>query len=457
MFGKRKRPSAPKLPQPPKQRHQKPVASLKSVRQYQKREEKRIKELEKGLKDQRLGLYIHIPFCKSKCAYCDFYSLPGHESRMDAYARALSTNLTEMSVSVSARTVDTVYIGGGTPSIFGEKRLKELLKLIEKTYQLDKDCEITMECNPDSVTPSLMRTVRKAGVNRISLGMQSGQDDELKAVGRPHSVAQVQQAVAVIRKEKIRNLSLDLIYGLPEQSMLDWKNNVETALAMAPEHLSLYALTLEEDTPLWNQRNSAPMADDDELAERYLWAVKRLEIAGYRQYEISNFAKPGYESRHNQKYWRGEEYVGFGPAAHSDFGGCRYSYIADLEGYIDGMSSGKQIVADSDQIPEKERAREYLMFRLRTVEGIQGEEYHDRFRMAFAPIEAKLEEYASHDWAVCQEGRWHLTPEGFLLSNQLIGGILEVQEAEMVKRSAVKLREQADLEQYPGKRHAEKR
>lgn len=456
MFGKRKRPSAPKPPQPPKQRHQKPVASLKSVRQYQKREEKRIRELEKGLKDQRLGLYIHIPFCKSKCAYCDFYSLPGYESRMDAYAKALSANLTEMSASVSSRTVDTVYIGGGTPSIFGEKRLKELLRIVEKTYHLDKNCEITMECNPESVTSGLIRTVRKAGVNRISLGMQSAQDDELKAVSRPHSMAQVQRAVTIIRKEKISNLSLDLIYGLPEQSMLNWKNSVEAAIALGPEHLSLYALTLEEGTPLWNRRDTVPMADDDELAERYLWAVRRLEIAGYRQYEISNFAKPGYESRHNQKYWRGEEYVGFGPAAHSDFGGCRYSYIADLEGYIDGMSSGRQIVADSDQIPEKERAREYLMLRLRTVEGVQGDEYHDRFLMAFAPIEAKLKEYASHGWALYQEGRWHFTPEGFLLSNQLIGKILEIQEAEMVKLSAVKIREQADLEQFTGKRHAEK-
>ncbi|MCD7829569.1 MAG: radical SAM family heme chaperone HemW, partial [Clostridiales bacterium] len=346
MFGKKKSPA-------PKKRHQKPVTNLKTVRQHQKREEKRIKELERSLRGRTLGVYIHIPFCKSKCAYCDFYSLPGHESRMDAYALALSANLSELAPSMGSYTVDTVYLGGGTPSIFGEQRLKNLLTLLHKTLHLAKNCECTMECNPDSVTTSLMRTVRKAGVNRISLGMQSAQDAELRAVGRPHTMEQTRQAVRAIRKAKIKNLSLDLIYGLPGQTMESWQASVEEALALGPEHLSLYALTLEEGTPLWAARERTPLADDDEMADRYLWAVERLKAAGYEQYEISNFAKPGYASRHNQKYWRCEEYVGFGPAAHSDFGGCRYSYIADLEDYIDGMSSGKELVAESEQIPEK--------------------------------------------------------------------------------------------------------
>ncbi|MCC8076576.1 MAG: radical SAM family heme chaperone HemW [Clostridiales bacterium] len=433
MFGKRKSPT-------PRKRHQKPVTNLKTVRQHQKREEKRIKELERSLRDRTLGVYIHIPFCKSKCAYCDFYSLPGHESRMDAYALALSANLNELAPSMASYTVDTVYLGGGTPSIFGEQRLKNLLNLLTKTLHLAKNCEFTMECNPDSVTPSLIRTVRKAGVNRISLGMQSAQDNELRAVGRPHTMEQTRKAVQAIRKGKIKNLSLDLIYGLPGQTMESWQASVEEALSLGPEHLSLYALTLEEGTPLWAAREHTPLADDDEQADRYLWAVERLKTAGFEQYEISNFAKPGFASRHNQKYWRGEEYVGFGPAAHSDFGGCRYSYIADLEGYIDGMASGKELVAESEQIPEKERAREYVMLRLRTTEGILQEEYHRLFRMSFAPLQARLEQYAAQGWAVCEQGRWHFTPEGFLRSNPLIGGILEAQEADMVRNSAVNLR-----------------
>lgn len=457
MFGKRKRPSAPKPQQPRQQRHQKPVANLRTVRQYQKREEKRVRELEKGMKDRCIGLYIHIPFCKHKCAYCDFYSLPGQESRMDAYAIALSANLREMAANVGAFTVDTVYIGGGTPSLFGAKRLKQLLRQLEKEFRLDKKGEFTMECNPDSVTRELIRTVKKAGINRISLGMQSAQEDELKAAGRIHTFRQVEEAVEIIRKEKIENLSLDLIYGLPEQSMEDWQSSVRAAIRLNPEHLSLYALTLEEGTPLWNVKDTVPMANDDEQADRYLWAVEELAKAGYRQYEISNFAKPGCESRHNLKYWRGEEYVGLGPAAHSDFGGCRYSYIADLEGYIDGMASGKPIVAESEQIPPQERAREYLMLRLRIAEGISGEEYHSRFRMSFSPIREKLEEYAAHGWAVEEEGRWHLTPEGFLVANQLIGGLLEVQERDMISASAAALQAEAEQNRFPGKRHLEQR
>jgi oxygen-independent coproporphyrinogen-3 oxidase len=435
MFGKKKQPAS-------KVRHQKPVLNLRSIKRHQKQEERRIRELEKGLKNRRLGVYVHIPFCKSKCSYCDFYSLSGHEVRMDAYAQALAANIAEVAPNVAPFTVDTVYIGGGTPSIFGAKRLKELVKLIGKSFQLDKNCEFTMECNPDSVTLDLIRTVRKAGVNRISLGMQSAQNDELCAVNRPHTFEQVCSAVQIIRKAKIKNLSLDLIYGLPEQSMEDWKSNVEAAIDLAPEHLSLYALTLEEGTALWQRRDTTPMANDDEQAERYLWAVNRLKEAGYEQYEISNFAKPGYESRHNLKYWYGEEYVGFGPAAHSYFGGCRYNYISDLEAYIDGMASGKQIVEESEQIPEKESAREYLIFRLRTVAGIEGKEYHQRFRMSFEAIEKKLEEYASHGWAVQEGERWHFTPEGFLVSNQLINDLLECQAREMMRNSAVNLREQ---------------
>lgn len=441
MFGRKTYQSSSSAPRPRKKRHIKPVLNLKTVRRHQKREEKRIRELERSLKEQRLGIYIHIPFCKSKCAYCDFYSLPNREVRMDAYLSALSANIREMAESAAGRRANTVYIGGGTPSHFGEKRLKELVRLVTKTFPLDKGYEFTVECNPESVTLPLIKTLRKNGVNRISLGMQSAIDRELKEVGRPHTFETVKNAVALIRKAKITNLSLDLIYGLPHQTMESWQTSVEAALALSPEHISFYALTLEEGTPLYEavERGRVSVAEDDELADRYLWAVERLAEAGYQQYEVSNFSKPGYPSRHNLKYWRGEEYVGFGPGAHSDFGGCRYSYLPDLEGYIDGMTSGKPIVAEYEQIPEKERAREYLMLRLRTVEGVSGSEYA-RFRMSFEPIQKQMEQYAAQGWMVCEKDRWHFTPKGFLLSNTLIGGILEVQEQEMMRGSAVTLR-----------------
>lgn len=434
LFFGRKKPVNRTTP-PTRKRHQKPVSGLRSAKRYQRQEEKRIRELEKGLRERRLGVYLHIPFCVRKCAYCDFYSLPGREDRMDAYLKALCANVGELTSSVQAHTVDTVYLGGGTPSLFGERRLKTLLNTVKKTFRLAKDCELTVECNPESVTLKLIRTLRRCGVNRISLGMQSAQDDELRAVGRVHDFAQVKNAVAAIRKGGIRNLSLDLIYGLPEQSREDWQANVEAALALEPEHLSLYALTLEEGTPLWRKRETLDLADDDEQAERYLWAVERLKQAGLEQYEISNFARPGYESRHNLKYWMGEEYIAFGPGAHSDFGGVRYSYVPDLEAYIAGVSDGSPIVEESERIPQPERFREYLIFRLRTTRGIRDDEYEKRTRLTFAPLRAKLEDFAAQGWvrSEAEEGgrRWCFTPRGFLLSNRLIGELLEVQEAQL--------------------------
>lgn len=443
LFGKK---TKNKLTKPSKpQRHREPV-DLKSVKQHQKREDQRIRQRERERRNKHMGVYIHIPFCKSKCAYCDFYSLPHAEGQMDAYLKALLTQIDEVAPSVEGMSVDTVYIGGGTPSYFGEKRLKELLKKVNKTFHLEKDCEFTIECNPDSVSKSLLRTLVKGGVNRISLGVQSAQDDELTAVGRPHDFAQVQEAVTLIRKAKIQNLSLDLIYGLPEQSMEDWQASVNAAIALKPEHLSLYGLTLEEGTPLYARRETIPMADEDEQANRYLWAVERLRQMDYQQYEISNFARPGRESRHNLKYWMGEEYIGFGPGAHSDMGGCRYSYIRDLKGYIEGMTSGGQLVEESNRILPQERGREYLIFRMRTIYGIDEETYRNKYRMNWTPVEEKLREFHSHGWAVEEQGKWHFTPEGFLVSNQLIGQLLEVQEQATLETTVAYLRQKKEAE-----------
>lgn len=403
---------------------------LHNVRQQKKREEKRIRQAEKGLKERHLGVYIHIPFCKSKCDYCDFYSVPGKDEQMDAYFKALEAHIQESAPYIRGFTIDTVYIGGGTPSYAGANRLKGLLKLIQKELQPAKDCEFTLECNPDSVSPKLLQTVLRGGVNRISLGAQSAHNDELKAVGRPHDFIDVEYAVQQMRKAKLKNLSLDLIYGLPGQTMERWQESVEAVLALAPEHLSLYGLQIEEGTPLYQRRAQLSLADDDAMAEQYLWAVQRLAGAGYQQYEISNFAKPGFESRHNLKYWMTEEYVGFGPGAHSDFGGKRYSYVRDVDAYIRGILQGGELMDESDVIPLQERGTEYLMLRLRTTHGIAQQEYRRAYRKSFAPLEERLRAFAAHGWAVEEAGRWHFTPEGFLLSNQLIGALLEAQEQE---------------------------
>lgn len=376
-----------------------------------------------------LGLYIHIPFCRSKCAYCDFYSLAGREGRMDDYQRALLTHLTEAAPRAAGYTVDTVYFGGGTPSFYGDKRLGELLRCIRKHFKVDKNAEITLEANPDSVDEAMLRCLRRAGFNRISLGVQSADDALLSSIGRPHSFAQARAAVEAARRAGFENLSLDLIYGLPQQTMTGWQNTVEQALELMPEHISAYGLKVEEGTPLFARvERGERLPDDDMQADCYLWTVERLERAGYGQYEISNFAKQGKLSRHNYKYWMTQPYMGFGPGAHSDFGERRYSFLRDLEGYIKGVLEGGTIVDEDEEIPLSERSGEYLMLRLRTAHGIEEAEYQRLFSMSFAPLEEKLLEYEGHGLARREDGRWRLTPQGFLVSNAIIGSLLELQQ-----------------------------
>ena len=321
---------------------------------------------------KQLGLYIHIPFCGSKCDYCDFYSLSGRTERMDDYQKALLTHIKETAPQARGYVVDTIYFGGGTPSCYGEKRVRELLSAIRRRFEVAGNAEITMEANPESVDQKSMARLRRAGVNRISLGMQSAHDDELAALHRPHTFEQVKEAVAAIRGAKIKNLTLDLMYGLPGQDMARWRDSVEQAIALQPQHISGYGLKVEEGTPLWARvARGETLPDDDAQADMYLWMVARLEAAGYRQYEISNFAQSGFQSRHNLKYWLTRPYLGFGPGAHSDFGGRRFSFLRDLDGYIDGVLGGKPILDSDDLIPKRERSGEYLMLRLRTTRGIE--------------------------------------------------------------------------------------
>ena len=378
---------------------------------------------------EKLGLYVHIPFCRSKCDYCDFYSLAGKEGRMDDYQKALLAHMKETAPLTRGWQVDTVYFGGGTPSFYGEKRLREVLKTVAKRFDLAKDAEITVECNPDSVDKKVFQALRRAGVNRISLGVQSAHDCELNCLHRPHTFQQAQRAVAAAREAKIKNISLDLIYGLPNQDMAGWRDTVEQVLELEPEHLSCYGLKVEPGTPLDDRVvRGEKLPDDDQQADLYLWTVGRLERAGYPQYEISNFAKPGYESRHNLRYWLTRPYIGFGPGAHSDFGGRRYSFVRDLDRYIDGVLKGGEIIDSEELIPQRERGGEYLMLRLRTAQGIEEWEYRSAYFMDFAPLETRLRQFQAQGWAEQAGGRWRLTPKGFLVSNQLIGDLLERQE-----------------------------
>ena len=380
-----------------------------------------------------LGLYIHIPFCKAKCAYCDFYSLAHSEEKMDAYTAALLRHLEEVAPRAAGMQVDTVYFGGGTPSYLGAARLIRILQTVQRRYDVTRDAEITLEANPDSAGDwRALRRLRRAGFNRLSLGVQSTDDELLRRIGRVHTYEQVQQAVTAARKAKLTNLSLDLIYGLPGQTMEDWQRTLADAVALGPEHLSCYGLKLEEGTPLWQQRQALTLPDDDAQADMYLYTVAALSEAGYGQYEISNFARAGRESRHNLKYWRMQEYAGFGPGAHSDFGGVRYGYVRDLDAYI----AGRLVLAEAETDGTLARDFEYVMLSLRTVEGIDRRTFENRYRQRFEAMERLFVQYEQAGLAQRTEGGWRLTPRGFLVSNSIIVALQEALGRQKAERQA---------------------
>ena len=377
-----------------------------------------------------LGIYIHVPFCRSKCHYCDFYSVTDMDTQLyDGYLDAICDHIRETGPLAPGYQVDTVYFGGGTPSYFGAEGMAAILSAIRRSFDVSSGAEITFEANPDSVTPKLLRRLRGEGFNRISLGVQCDDDDILQAIGRPHDFQQAVEAVRMIRKAGFKNLSLDLIYGLPEQNLESWQRTLLRVLELKPEHISCYGLKLEEGTPLCQAQHQLRLPDDDMQADMYLATVEILRSKGYRQYEISNFARRGRESRHNMKYWTGGEYLGFGPDASSDFAGKRFSLVRDLPAYIEGIRSGGQVLREVQTVAQRERAGEYLMMHLRTTYGISGAEYEKRFLLPFAPLEKALEQCRQRGHALRgMDGRWHLTAEGFLLSNSIISDLLLLQE-----------------------------
>ena len=377
-----------------------------------------------------LGIYVHIPFCRSKCQYCDFYSVTTKETRvLDGYLDALCRHIKEAGALAPGYLVDTVYFGGGTPSLFGPDALAQILSVIRKSFDVANSAEITFEANPDSVSDRLLKRLRSEGFNRVSLGIQCDDDEILKKLGRPHSYEQAVHAVQRIRKAGFKNLSVDLMYGLPGQSLEDWEQTLENVLSLGPEHISCYGLKVEEGTPLFDYKDYCNLADDDTQADMYLSAVQILRSRGYRQYEISNFCRKGHVSRHNLKYWTGGEYLGFGPDASSDFAGRRFRVVRSLRSYVEGIREGGQVLEDVQPIPIRERAGEYLMMRLRTVSGLDPREYEKLFLLPFAPLEKALMEFKDRAWAQkTYDGRWHLTPEGFLVSNSIISDLLLIQE-----------------------------
>ena len=377
---------------------------------------------------KRLGVYIHIPFCASKCGYCDFYSLSGCDHMMPDYQDALIDHIEESAQSLKSYEVDSVYFGGGTPSFYGADRIVEIFNTLKLNGNVRLDSEVTVECNPDSTSLNALKLLREEGVNRLSLGVQSANNDLLKLIGRRHNFQQVKRSMQDARDAGFENISLDLIYGLPSQSKSDWAETLARIIELHPEHISCYGLKLEEGTPMYERYKGSPiLPDDDEQADMYFYAADVLERYGYKQYEISNFAAKGFESKHNLKYWELDDYMGFGPGAHSCVGNLRYSFVKDLTQYISGVARGASIIDEYRQIDPLERAVEYIMLGMRTSNGISEHDYRTRCQCDWRPIHKVLLAFAEKGWAEKTGDRWHFTVPGYLISNTLIGILLEAQ------------------------------
>ncbi len=366
-----------------------------------------------------LGLYLHVPFCASKCKYCDFYSLAAPE-RMDAYVGAMCREIGAWGKRCERYLVDTVYFGGGTPSLLGGRRLTQLMLAVAGAFDMDGGAEITVECNPDSMDGALLTDLRQIGVNRLSVGVQSAQDDELRMLGRRHTFAQARRAVEEAYCHGFDNLSLDLMYALPGQDTGLALDSLRQMLALDPAHLSCYALKVEAGTPFYSENVTQP--DDDEQADMYFALCDALRQAGYEHYEISNWAQPGFRARHNARYWDLSEYLGVGPSAHSLLAGRRFAYGRSLDGFVSG-----QAPAPEEPVEGFSAAAEYLMLALRTAGGVRPEVFERRFGVSFAPFLRRLQFFAPHGLAVFENGRWRLTEQGFLLSNSILTDILSAE------------------------------
>ena len=369
-----------------------------------------------------LGLYVHIPFCRSKCLYCDFCSFPRQdEEKMAEYVSALFRDLKEHAPACRNYTVDTVFLGGGTPTTLPAYLLKDLMGEIYKYYNVSPNAEITAECNPITGQRELFARMRAAGINRLSIGLQSAHEKELKALGRLHSFDTFVTCFADARAAGFDNISVDVMSGIPYQTPKSRQETLQKVLALAPEHISSYDLIIEAGTPFARKRTTLSLPDEEAARQMYLEGIALLAENGYTQYEISNFAKPGFESRHNLKYWNCDEYLGFGVAAYSDFGGVRFGNSRDIKAYIAGLD-----ITEEKGMPNKEeRINEYVMLRFRLCKGIDVRTFKERFGVDFEETYGKKLAPFVKNGLVCKEnGRYFLLPAGMLVSNTILSEIL---------------------------------
>jgi oxygen-independent coproporphyrinogen-3 oxidase len=362
-----------------------------------------------------IGLYIHIPFCKHKCPYCDFFSGNADENAFDNYVIELKDKIKYWSEKAK-RDVATVYFGGGTPSVLGADRLCDILDFIKSNFNIQNNAEITVEVNPDSAKTIDFKKMYACGFNRISMGMQTAVEDELRLLGRIHSIDDAKTSVERAKSAGFNNISLDLMMGIPNQTIESLEKSISFCADCKVTHISSYILKIEENTPFYKVQNKLKLADDDMQAEMYLKAVEMLDSLGYKQYEISNFAKQGYESRHNTNYWRCGEYIGIGPSAHSFFEGKRFFYSRSMDDFNNNKLSFEGTGGDEE---------EFIMLSLRLKSGLNYSEFEEKFGYTLPSyIIKKAKEYEKYGYTNVTDKSISFTPKGFLVSNSIISELI---------------------------------
>jgi len=372
------------------------------------------------------SLYVHVPFCASLCDFCDFYSVVLEPALVAPLVDAVLRELAAYA-SIRALDPDTFYIGGGTPTVLPPAELKRLLTGVRAYASTAAEPEFTVEANPATVTTEVAGVLAACGVNRVSVGAQSFQPDELRTLGRRHQPEDVPATVATLRRHGLARINLDLIFGIPRQSLESWQRSLHTALQLAPDHLSCYGLTCDADTPLRRRLEYGdlePVSEDLE-ADMYELALDVLPTLGLLQYEISNFARPGCECRHNLRYWRNEPYLGIGPGAAGYVDGVRYRNVADIRSYVEKVSRGDSPWAEHEQLPPDGRARETAMLELRLTSGIDRKRFAERFGADPAYLFADaIERHAQAGLLEVDERAVRLTRAGLLVANRVMADFL---------------------------------
>ncbi|MDF2884176.1 MAG: oxygen-independent coproporphyrinogen oxidase [Clostridiaceae bacterium] len=367
---------------------------------------------------EEIGLYIHIPFCKQKCLYCDFPSFSGKDELMKDYSIALSEEIEKK----SSLLYKSIFIGGGTPTYLSLSSWEIIKKSIDKLEKTD-DIEFTIEANPGTLNKDILLLFKNMGVNRLSIGLQSCDNCILKKIGRIHNFSDFITAYEMARKMEFKNINVDLMFGLPEQTMEHWKKTLNKIVELAPEHISCYSLIVEEGTPFYKMQQMGNLKLPSEEVERemYHYAVNFLRENGYNQYEISNFAKENMECKHNIIYWETNEYIGCGSGAHSFYNGIRFSNKVKIEDYIDSMVKYDNAVEEKHKNSHKDDMEEFMFMGLRMTEGISMEEFHKRFNNdIFSVYGHIINKFINNSLLIMDNGRIYLSPQGVEVSNSVM-------------------------------------